>query len=74
MQMKDIKFEEEKPKFFPVRLKRGYVPLDNPAFPKDPAGNTRKIPAGPDPVNLPIEEARKLIKMGIAERADEIEI
>jgi hypothetical protein len=74
--MKDIKFEEdEKPKFFPVRLKRGYVPLDNPVFPKDPlTGYTLKIPAGDKVVNLPLDEARKLIKSGIAERADGIEI
>ncbi len=74
--MKDIKFEEDdkSTKFFPVRLKRGYVPLDA-SFPKDPmTGCTLKIPASENIVNLPIEEARRLIKMGAAERADDITI
>lgn len=69
--MKDIKFEEEKVKRFPVLLKRGYFPAD-PDWPKNPAtGHPEKALSGTT-VELPIEEARKLIKDGIAERADEL--
>ena len=74
--MKDIKFEEEKKdevKPFPVRMKRGYVPID-PAWEKDPMlGTNKKILMGEE-VSLPIDEARRLVKLGVAERADEIEI
>lgn len=74
--MKDIKFEEEekaKVKRFPVLLKHGYFPMD-PDWPKDEmTGYPKKAPAG-DRISLPIEEARNIIKAGIAERADEIEI
>ncbi len=74
--MKEIKFEDEKKdevKRFPVRMKRGYFPVD-PTWEKNPAtGEPMKILAG-EVANLPIEEARKLVKTGVAERADEIEI
>ncbi len=76
--MKEIKFEEEKAKEeevrrFPVRLKRGYVPAD-PTQPQNTmTGWPEKLPAGTE-VSLPIEEARNIIKLGIAERADEIPI
>lgn len=74
--MKDIKFEEEKKeeiKRFPVKMKRGYFPGD-PDWPKDPAtGWPQKIKAGAE-VSLPIEEARNLIKAGLAERNDGLEI
>ena len=74
--MKEIKFEDEEKKEvkrFPVLLKHGYFPAD-PDWPKDPAtGGIQKALSGTK-VDLPIEEARKLIKDGIAERADEIPI
>jgi hypothetical protein len=74
--MKEIKFEDEEvkeEKRFPVRLKRGYVPAD-PTQPKNPAtGWPEKLVAGTE-VSLPIDEARAIIKLGIAERADEIPI
>jgi hypothetical protein len=74
--MKEIKFEDEEKKEvkrFPVLLKRGYFPID-PDWPKDPAtGGIQKALVG-EKIELPIEEARKLIKDGIAERADEIPI
>lgn len=75
--MRDIKFEEdvkkEEVKRFPVKMKHGYFPAD-PEWPKDPAtGWPQKIKAGSE-VSLPIEEARKLIKAGHAERNDGIEI
>ena len=57
----------------PMRLKRGYVTND-PAWPKDPmTGYPQKMLAGEE-VMLPIEEARRLMKLGVAERADEIEL
>lgn len=77
--MKDIKFEDEKlvekkdEKRFPVRMKHGYFPVD-PTWAKNPAtGEPMKVLVG-EVANLPIEEARKLVKAGVAERADEIEI
>ena len=57
----------------PMRLKRGYVTAD-PAREKDSmTGYPLKMQAGEE-VMLPIEEARRLMKMGVAERADEIEL
>ena len=75
--MKEIKFEAEEVKEevrrFPVRLKRGYVPAD-PTQPKNAmTGWPEKLVAGTE-VSLPIDEARTIIKLGIAERADEIPI
>jgi hypothetical protein len=73
--MKDIKFEEETPKVkrFPVLLKHGYFPCD-PDWPKHPmTGAPEKALAGTK-IELPIEEARNIIKAGIAERADDITI
>lgn len=49
-----------KPETKPVRLMRNYVPM---------AGIEKKM-AG-ETVDLPIEEARRAVKLGIAERADE---
>lgn len=43
-----------------VRLKHGYRP----------ASGTSKEPEG-SVIELPIEEARRIVKLGIAERADE---
>ena len=57
----------------PMLLKRGFVSGD-PAWPKDPmTGYPQKMLAG-EVVNLPIEEARRLQKLRVAERADEIEL
>lgn len=44
----------------PVRLLRGYRPADSES--KEAPGSVHE---------LPIEEARRIVKMGIAERADE---
>ena len=49
------------PKTHPVLILRGYYPLDG--GPKLPKGTK---------VDLPIDEAREIIKAGIAERADEL--
>ena len=46
---------------FPVRLKRGYYPMDGGA----------KLSEGKE-IELPIEEARRLIEAGIAVRNDEV--
>jgi hypothetical protein len=60
-------------KYFPVLLKRGYFPCD-PNWPKDVmTGAPQKAKAG-EKIELPIDEARTIIKAGIAERADEITI
>ena len=48
------------PKTKPVLLLRGYVPESGGG--KQLAGSL---------VNLPVEEARKVVKLGIAERADD---
>lgn len=50
----------DKPKLLPVLLLRGYVP----------AGSDNKHPIGAI-IDLPAEEARRIVKSGIAERADE---
>lgn len=77
-EIKKVFKEEAKPeavevKRFPVLMKNGYFPED-PTWPKDPmTGYPQKILAGTK-VDLPIHEARRLIKLGAAERADEIEI
>jgi len=70
-------FKDETPgdgiKRFPVKLKSGYVPND-PAWPKDPrTGFPQKALKGEE-VSIPIDEARRLIKLGLAERNDGIEI
>lgn len=52
--------DSPKPKLLPVLLLRGYVPF----------GSTRKQPVGAI-IELPAEEARRIVKSGIAERADE---
>lgn len=69
-------------KYFPVTIKRGYRPLtddwrivtvdgDQKAPPIPENGASPKAPAG-SKIALPIEEAKDIIKRGIAERADEI--
>lgn len=74
--MKEIKFEDEEKKEvkrFPVLLKHGYFPCD-PEWPKNPmTGYPEKAQAGTK-IELPIEEARTIIKAGIAERGDDITI
>ena len=57
----------------PMRLKRGYVTAD-PAREKDPVtGYPLKMLAG-EVHNLPIEEARRLMKLGAAEREDQFDL
>ncbi len=62
----------EKTDKFPVRLKRGYFPLDpdQPRNPNNP-GSPLKLQAG-TVVHLPKKEAAYLIDNGYAERADKI--
>lgn len=56
----------------PMVLKRGYVTND-PTREKDATGFPKKMLAG-EVHNLPIEEARRLMKMGAAEREDQFDL
>lgn len=59
----------EKPKKFPVKMLRGYFPLD-PDHPKHPTTKDPvKVQRG-EVVSLNYDEAKELIAAGIAERAD----
>lgn len=69
--------------FFPVLIKRGYRPLtenwrivkEDGSFghkPTFPEGESPKVKPGYT-IGLPIDEAKKVIRAGIGERADEIE-
>jgi hypothetical protein len=59
------------PKKFPVKLLRGYFPrdIDHPKHPT--TGSPIKVERG-EIIALPLEEAKDLMKRGIAERADEL--
>lgn len=65
--------EPAKPKTFPVKLLKGYVPMgeyeivDNETAQITPLG---KLEAG-QVVRLPIDEAKRAINLKIAERADD---
>lgn len=50
---------DQKPKLLPVLLLRGYVPV---------AGGKKR--AIGETIELPADEARRTVKLGIAERAD----
>lgn len=65
--------ETETPvKKFRVKLLHGYFPAD-PDFPKHPlTGSVAKASAG-EIVELPVEEAKRLIKERIAELPDDFE-
>jgi len=69
-----INFPDDKPqKRFPVRLLRGYFPAD-PEWPmRDDLTAKVKAQRG-QVIQLPIDEARDVIKKGIGERADEMPI
>jgi len=62
----------QKVKYHPVRLLKGYFPAD-PEWPTLP--NQRETPVKAkrgEVIYLPVDEARKTLSLGIAERADEI--
>lgn len=62
---------EQKPKKFPVRVLRGYFPVD-PDHEKHPlTGDPLKVERG-ETIFLPVDEAKSLIKRGLAERADDL--
>ena len=67
---------DEKPddgiKRHPMVLKRGYVTAD-PTREKDATGFPKKMLAG-EVHNLPIDEARRLMKLGAAEREDQFDL
>lgn len=78
----------EKPKLFPVRILKGYRPVGDfvmrprsdpenefsPRIERDPTEDERmKIKAGYY-ASLPLEEAKAIIKKGIAERDDPMEV
>lgn len=64
--------ETESNKKFRVTLLRGYFPAD-PDFPKHPlTGSVSKANAG-ETIELPVEEAKRLIKERIAELPDDFE-
>lgn len=59
----------DKPRKFPVKMLRGYFPLDR-EHPKHPTtGDPEKVQRG-EVVRLNYDEAKQLIDAGIAERAD----
>jgi hypothetical protein len=59
----------EKPRKFPIKLLRGYFPID-PEHPRNPrTGDSEKVNRGEVAV-LDYAEAKQLIEAGIAERAD----
>lgn len=60
-------------KRFPVRLLRGYFPKD-PAWPMQDDKTAKVKAQRGTTVELPIEEAREVIRQGIGERADNIPI
>jgi hypothetical protein len=63
---------ETSPKKFRIKMIRGYFPAD-PDFPRHPlTGSVDKARAG-DIVELPVEEAKRLIKEKIAELPDDFE-
>lgn len=67
----------EAPKRFPVKILRGYWAKDDvrDQWPMDENGqrNNRRIPVGTI-MQLPIDEARRLMAAGVAERADALPI
>jgi hypothetical protein len=64
--------QTEPNKKFRVTLLRGYFPQD-PDFPKHPlTGSVTKATAG-ETIELPVEEAKRLLKERIAELPDDFE-
>jgi hypothetical protein len=60
------------PNKVPVKLLYGYFPAD-PEHPKHPGtGEPVKVQRG-ETINLPRDEARSVVKKGLAVRADEID-
>ena len=68
-----MKTETENPtKKFRIKMIRGYFPAD-PDHPKHPlTGGIQKVVAG-ETVELPIEEAKRLLKEKLAELPDDFE-
>lgn len=59
------------PQRFPVKLLRGYFPLD-PDHPVDPQTGVKEKVERDTIIKLPRDEALDLIKRGLAERADDL--
>jgi len=68
-----IDFQEKPVKRFPVRLLRGYFPAD-PTWPQQDDKTAPVKAKRGTVIELPIDEARDVIRKGIGERADEIPI